>query len=66
MVAQIAQRVIVMYAGKKVEEATVEALFENPRHPYTRGLMASMPAVGDVRTPAPMRGWSKFPAWCRP
>ena len=45
VVAQTAQRVIVMYAGKKVEEATVEALFENPRHPYTRGLMASMPAV---------------------
>ena len=45
MVAQTAQRAIVMYAGRKVEEATVEALFENPRHPYTRGLMASMPAV---------------------
>ncbi|MFH1342018.1 MAG: ABC transporter ATP-binding protein [Pseudomonadota bacterium] len=45
VVAQTAQRVIVMYAGKKVEEATVEALFENPLHPYTRGLMASMPAV---------------------
>jgi peptide/nickel transport system ATP-binding protein len=45
VVAQTAQRVIVMYAGKKVEEATVEALFESPRHPYTRGLMASMPAV---------------------
>ena len=45
MVAQTAQRVIVMYAGKKVEEATVEALFEKPLHPYTRGLMASMPAV---------------------
>jgi len=45
VVAQTAQRVIVMYAGKKVEEATVEALFENPRHPYTRGLMASMPAM---------------------
>ena len=45
MVAQTAQRVIVMYAGKKVEEASVEALFENPMHPYTRGLMASMPAV---------------------
>jgi peptide/nickel transport system ATP-binding protein len=45
VVAQTAQRVIVMYAGKKVEEATVEALFETPRHPYTRGLMASMPAV---------------------
>ena len=45
VVAQTAQRVIVMYAGKKVEEATVEDLFANPRHPYTRGLMASMPAV---------------------
>jgi peptide/nickel transport system ATP-binding protein len=45
VVAQTAQRVIVMYAGKKVEEADVEALFENPRHPYTRGLMASIPAV---------------------
>jgi peptide/nickel transport system ATP-binding protein len=45
VVAQTAQRVIVMYAGKKVEEASVEALFEKPKHPYTRGLMASMPAV---------------------
>ncbi|GAB6996742.1 ABC transporter ATP-binding protein [Bradyrhizobium viridifuturi] len=45
VVAQTAQRVIVMYAGKKVEEATVEALFETPQHPYTRGLMASIPAV---------------------
>jgi len=45
VVAQTAQRVIVMYAGKKVEEASVEALFENPLHPYTKGLMASMPAV---------------------
>ncbi|XIA65958.1 ABC transporter ATP-binding protein [Bradyrhizobium sp. TZ2] len=45
VVAQTAQRVIVMYAGKKVEEATVEDLFDNPMHPYTRGLMASMPAV---------------------
>jgi peptide/nickel transport system ATP-binding protein len=45
VVAQTAQRVIVMYAGKKVEEATVEDLFANPKHPYTRGLMASMPAV---------------------
>jgi peptide/nickel transport system ATP-binding protein len=45
VVAQTAQRVIVMYAGKNVEEATVEDLFANPKHPYTRGLMASMPAV---------------------
>jgi oligopeptide/dipeptide ABC transporter ATP-binding protein len=45
VVAQTAQRVIVMYAGKKVEEADVETLFDNPRHPYTRGLMASIPAL---------------------
>jgi peptide/nickel transport system ATP-binding protein len=55
VVAQTAQRVIVMYAGKKVEEATVEALFENPRHPYTRGLMASMPAVISLETTADTR-----------
>ncbi|MBN9004759.1 MAG: ABC transporter ATP-binding protein [Rhizobiales bacterium] len=51
VVAQTAQRVIVMYAGKKVEEATVERLFEDPRHPYTRGLMASIPAVPSADTP---------------
>jgi peptide/nickel transport system ATP-binding protein len=45
VVAQTAQRVIVMYAGRKVEEAGVDELFSNPRHPYTRGLMASIPAV---------------------
>jgi peptide/nickel transport system ATP-binding protein len=55
VVAQTAQRVIVMYAGKKVEEATVEALFENPRHPYTRGLMASMPEVISQDTRADAR-----------
>ena len=45
VVAQTAQRVIVMYAGKKVEEADVETLFASPRHPYTRGLMASIPGL---------------------
>jgi peptide/nickel transport system ATP-binding protein len=45
VVAQTAQRVIVMYAGRKVEEASVEALFADPKHPYTRGLMASIPAL---------------------
>jgi peptide/nickel transport system ATP-binding protein len=45
VVAQTAQRVIVMYAGKKVEEADVDSLFANPRHPYTRGLMASIPTL---------------------
>ena len=54
VVAQTAQRVVVMYAGKKVEEADVETLFANPRHPYTRGLMASIPAVptGQARSEA--------------
>jgi peptide/nickel transport system ATP-binding protein len=45
VVAQTAQRVIVMYAGRKVEEADVDTLFASPRHPYTRGLMASIPAA---------------------
>jgi peptide/nickel transport system ATP-binding protein len=43
VIAETAHRVVVMYAGRKVEEATVEALFDNPVHPYTRGLMASIP-----------------------
>jgi peptide/nickel transport system ATP-binding protein len=46
LVAEMAQRVVVMYAGKKVEEAPVDALFEKPRHPYTRALLASMPRLG--------------------
>ena len=55
VVAQTAQRVIVMYAGKKVEEATVEDLFDKPLHPYTRGLMASMPAVISLEAKADAR-----------
>jgi peptide/nickel transport system ATP-binding protein len=45
VIAETAQRVVVMYAGRKVEEAPVRALFRNPRHPYTRGLMASVPRL---------------------
>ena len=55
VVAQTAQRVIVMYAGKKVEEADVETLFANPLHPYTRGLMASIPAVPSLGGNADVR-----------
>src|SRR5260370_4105073 len=44
-VAETAQRVVVMYAGLVVEEASVEQLFENPRHPYTQGLIRSIPRV---------------------
>ena len=45
VVAETAQRVVVMYAGKVVEEATVEELFANPRHPYTQGLIRSIPRI---------------------
>jgi len=44
VVAESCDRVVVMYAGRKVEEAGVLELFDRPRHPYTRALMASMPA----------------------
>jgi peptide/nickel transport system ATP-binding protein len=49
VVAETAQRVIVMYAGRKVEEAPVGELFGRPLHPYTRGLMASIPRLGLMR-----------------
>lgn len=46
VVAQLVDRVAVMYAGRLVETAAVETLFDNPAHPYTSGLMACMPAPG--------------------
>jgi peptide/nickel transport system ATP-binding protein len=46
VVAEMAQRVVVMYAGRKAEEASVEALFRRPLHPYTKGLLNSMPRLG--------------------
>ena len=46
VVAEVAQRVIVMYAGQKVEEASVADIFERPRHPYTRGLLGAIPKLG--------------------
>ena len=46
VVAEMAQRVVVMYAGRKVEEAPVRELFRRPRHPYTLGLLASVPRLG--------------------
>jgi peptide/nickel transport system ATP-binding protein len=45
VVAETAQRVVVMYAGRVVEEATVERLFANPLHPYTQGLIRSIPRM---------------------
>jgi peptide/nickel transport system ATP-binding protein len=49
VVADIADRVIVMYAGRKVEEAPVEELFAHPQHPYTIGLLGAIPRPGAER-----------------
>ncbi|XVH32424.1 ABC transporter ATP-binding protein [Haloferacaceae archaeon DSL9] len=49
VVAEICDRVMVMYAGKAVEKAPVEALYYDPKHPYTVGLMGSIPRIGDGR-----------------
>jgi peptide/nickel transport system ATP-binding protein len=48
VVADIADRVIVMYAGRKAEEASVEELFAHPEHPYTIGLLGAIPRPGEV------------------
>jgi oligopeptide/dipeptide ABC transporter ATP-binding protein len=55
VVAQMAQRVLVMYAGKIVEEAPVEELFDNPLHPYTQGLLNSIPKLDLVHLGEPQR-----------
>jgi peptide/nickel transport system ATP-binding protein len=49
IVAETAERVIVMYAGRKIEEATVDRLFAQPLHPYTRGLIHSIPRLALMR-----------------
>ncbi len=47
VVAEVAQRIIVMYAGKIIEEGNVFSIFENPRHPYTKALLKSIPKFGN-------------------
>jgi oligopeptide/dipeptide ABC transporter ATP-binding protein len=70
VVAETCDRVIVMYAGKVVESATVASLFERPKHPYTHGLFRSLPTLGERikelavipgAVPSPM----DFPSGCR-
>src|SRR5215510_6764446 len=46
VVAEVAEHVVVMYAGRKVEEAPVRQLFARPRHPYTKGLLGAVPKIG--------------------
>ena len=49
VVRQVADRVAVMYSGEIVEEAPTDEIFENPRHPYTQGLLRSIPMIEDER-----------------
>ena len=68
--ADICDRISVMYAGEMVEMAEVNALFSDPRHPYTRGLLKAMPHASDRNPPLPtIRGNvprpGSWPAGCR-
>ncbi len=58
VVAQMADRVVVMFRGNKVEEGTVSEIFENPKHDYTKALLAAVPKLGEMRgksAPEPMK-----------
>jgi peptide/nickel transport system ATP-binding protein len=69
VVAECCDRVVVMYAGQVVETGGVEELFLRPRHPYTRGLLDSLPRLGDPRRLDPIPGSvpeaHSWPAGCR-
>jgi oligopeptide/dipeptide ABC transporter ATP-binding protein len=70
VVAEMCDRVAVMYAGEIVEETTVNNLFEDPKHPYTRGLIGSVPVLGDVREslttiPGSVPNLVDLPSGCR-
>jgi len=75
VVAEVADEVLVMYAGRVVESGPVKTLFDDPQHPYTLGLMGSMPSIGPregrlatingrVPTPAEMPGGCRFAGRC--
>jgi len=70
VIAETASRVIVMYAGEVVEEAQVDELFAKPHHPYTEGLMHSMPHIGHDQDrlnviPGTVPAPTEWPAGCR-
>ena len=50
VIAEVCERVLVMYAGHVVEDADIRSLFENPKHPYTRGLLRAVPSLTDERS----------------
>ena len=64
VVAQMADRVVVMYRGNKVEEGPVEEIFEAPQHPYTQALLAAVPKLGEMSgkpAPEPMKLMGREP-----
>ncbi|GMA51118.1 hypothetical protein GCM10025857_24750 [Alicyclobacillus contaminans] len=70
VVAEMCERVIVMYAGKVVEEGDVRSVFRNPQHPYTSGLLNSIPKlIGERERLQPIRGnvpsLANMPPGCR-
>lgn len=70
VVAQMCSRVLVMYAGRIVEQAEIHELFKNPKHPYTKGLIACVPKIGsDVRRlpsiPGTVPDLSVMPGGCK-
>jgi peptide/nickel transport system ATP-binding protein len=70
VVAELADDVVVMYAGKVIEYASVQELFDNPRHPYTLGLFASLPRVDQKQDrleaiEGSVPPATRFPAGCR-
>jgi peptide/nickel transport system ATP-binding protein len=73
VVAETCERAIVMYAGRKVEEGSVEAIFERPLHPYTQGLLRSVPRMGSkgaraarlTEIPGMVPSPRSMPAGCR-
>jgi oligopeptide/dipeptide ABC transporter ATP-binding protein len=56
VIGEMADRVIVMYTGKVVEKATTDDIFYNPKHPYTKGLLKSIPKIGIKGRLAPIKG----------
>jgi len=70
IISELADRVAVMYAGRIVEQATVGELFDHPSHPYTQGLIASIPILGQVKDrleviPGSVPDLIDMPAGCR-
>ncbi|WP_204699345.1 ABC transporter ATP-binding protein [Geomicrobium sediminis] len=70
VVAELAQRVVVMYGGQVVEEAKIDEIFDKPLHPYTEGLLNSMPKLNDEQTrlqsiPGSVPTPDNFPKGCR-